>query len=126
MDDPTCVGCGEKYKTQKQLSAHAARCSKNKSLTLGDVLSKLERKRKSRARDKLRDAKRARLPDLVDDPLEELNTHQENPRDVSLSNFLYINIAHQYQRHMPLQGHHICLRQSTSLSSKMSILHFTM
>jgi hypothetical protein len=122
MDDPTCIGCGKKYKTQKQLSAHAARCSKNKSLTLGDVLSKLERKRKSRARDKLRNAKRARL---LDEPLEELDIHQENPLDVSLSNFLYINITHQYQRHMPLQGHHICLRQSTSLSSNMLILHFT-
>ncbi|KAJ8589519.1 hypothetical protein M405DRAFT_205625 [Rhizopogon salebrosus TDB-379] len=44
MDDPTCIGCGEKYNTQKQLSAHAARCSKNKSLTLDDVFSKLERK----------------------------------------------------------------------------------
>jgi hypothetical protein len=39
MDDPTCIGCGEKYKTQKQLSAQAARCSNSKSLTLGDVLS---------------------------------------------------------------------------------------
>jgi hypothetical protein len=92
--DPTCIGCGEKYNTQKQLSAHAARCSKNKSLTLGDVLSKLERKRKSRARDKLRDSKRARLPYLVDESLEELDIHQENPLHVSLSNFLCINITH--------------------------------
>ncbi|KAJ8583956.1 hypothetical protein M405DRAFT_884566 [Rhizopogon salebrosus TDB-379] len=79
MDDPTCIGCGEKYKTKKTAFAHAAGCSKNKSLTLGDVLSKLERNRKSRARDKLHDAKRARLSDLVDEPLEVLDIHQENP-----------------------------------------------
>jgi hypothetical protein len=61
---------------------------------LGDVLSKHEKKRKSQARDKLRDAKRARLPDSVDEPLEELDTHQGNPLHVSLFNLLYINITH--------------------------------
>jgi hypothetical protein len=63
MDDPTCIGCGEKYKTQKQLFTHTARCSKNKLLTVGDVFSKLERKRKLRARDKLCGANRACLLD---------------------------------------------------------------
>ncbi|KAJ8581345.1 hypothetical protein M405DRAFT_938319 [Rhizopogon salebrosus TDB-379] len=46
---------------------------------LGDVLSEQEKERKSRARDKLRDAKRTRLPDLVDEPLEELDIHQGHP-----------------------------------------------
>jgi hypothetical protein len=42
---------------------------------IADVLSEQEKERKSRARDKLRDAKRTRLPDLVDEPLEELDIH---------------------------------------------------
>jgi hypothetical protein len=61
MDDPTCIRCSKKYKMQKQLFTLTARWSKNKSLTLGVVLSKLGRKRKSRARDKLCGAKRACL-----------------------------------------------------------------
>jgi hypothetical protein len=104
-DDPTCIGCGKKY--VEKPSAHAAQCSKNKSLILGDVLSEQEKEHKSRARDKFRDAKRTRLPDLVDEPLEELDIHQGHPLHVSLFNFLYINITHRYYRHMPSQGHHI-------------------
>ncbi|KAG2034211.1 hypothetical protein BDR03DRAFT_1013682 [Suillus americanus] len=32
MDTPTCIGCGQPYKTQKQLSKHASQCQQNHTL----------------------------------------------------------------------------------------------
>jgi hypothetical protein len=60
MDIPTCIGCGKSYKTQKQLSKHASQCQQNRAFTLESVLAKREKKRKSQARDKLRNAKKSR------------------------------------------------------------------
>jgi hypothetical protein len=78
----------------EQLSTHAARCSKNKSPTLSDVLTKLGRKRESRARDKLRGAKR--LVYSIDELLEELDIHRRNPLHVSLFNFLTLTSLTMY------------------------------
>jgi hypothetical protein len=40
MDLPVCIGCGKTFPAQKSLSAHAARCAKNKSLTLADPVQR--------------------------------------------------------------------------------------
>lgn len=82
MDIPTCIGCGKSYKTQKQLSKHASQCQQNRAFTLESVLAKRENKRKSQARDKLRNAKKSRLPTpVVEQELDYIDLDQNIPFD---------------------------------------------
>jgi hypothetical protein len=60
MDLPVCIGCGRTFAAQKSLSAHAARCTKNKSLKLADSVQRNSKKRRELEKTHGKKSKRAR------------------------------------------------------------------
>ncbi|KAG1854121.1 hypothetical protein C8R48DRAFT_776908 [Suillus tomentosus] len=60
MDLPVCIGCGKTFPAQKSLSAHAARCAKNKLLKLADSVQRGSKKKRELEKTHGKKSKRAR------------------------------------------------------------------
>ncbi|KAG2119321.1 hypothetical protein DEU56DRAFT_918678 [Suillus clintonianus] len=69
MPDLTCLGCGKPFPTQKQLSAHSSRCSKNNALSLTSSAFDKKRRKSNKAGKR---SKRTRIEreELVEQGLE--------------------------------------------------------
>lgn len=59
MDLPVCIGCGKTFPAQKSLSAHAARCAKNKLLKLADSVQRGSKKKRELEKTHGKKSKRA-------------------------------------------------------------------